>query len=277
LYDKNGIGNQYIGGNFNSLFSGIIGNAMRDATIITPRVANFAAGDPTIPFAVFLSGGSGFNHGNFVRTLISPTGTAGPTVGVFDRDTATSTNLVIEGNRFKGRIEVAQNGGTRGLLFGRADLNEKFSFGASSSGAFMYDEIDARMMWRAQSSGTDPRFLIGTEDNSHGFTGSRLSAATRAAGGTDLAGTDLYLDAGFGTGSNVARGVVIVRTPVNGTSGTSAQAMAERFRVKMGGQVNFPQTDEPTVGIINGDMFYGVISGVTNFWFRRTNGWVGLP
>lgn len=234
LYDKNGIGNQYIGGNYNSLFAGIMANAMRDSTIITPRVANFAVGDPTIPFAVFLSGGSGFNHGNFVRTLLSPTGTGGPSVGVLDRDANTSTNLAIEGNRFRGRIEVAQSAGARGLLFSRPDLNERFSFGVSSSGAFLYDENDAVMLWRALSSASSPAFTVGDENNTHTATSSRIRAAQRASGGTDVRGTDLILDGGAGTGSNIQSGDIVFRTPDAGSPGTTVQTLTERVRILKG-------------------------------------------
>lgn len=237
-----------------------------------------AAADPVIPFGVFLSGGNGFNHGNFVHTLISSVGTKGPTVGAYDRDNATATNLLVQGNQMKGRFEVVQNGGTRGFLINRPDISERFSIAASSSTLFAYDENDGRQLWRAQSSATEPRFLIGSEDNTHGFTGSRLSAATRSAGGTDLSGTDLFLDGGFGTGNNSSKGNVIVRTPGINASGTTAQTVSERFRVKnVNGQLNLSQISEPTVNLQNGDFFYGVISGVTNFWFRRANGWVGLP
>ncbi len=107
---------------------------------------------------------------------------------------------------------------------------------------------------------------------------SRFLTMTAGAGtGSNKSGSTFRIQAPAGTGSGTG-GKFEFQTPITTSSGTTAQSFQTSVSIEQEGNIQLLQLSAaPTLVVTNGSFFYGIIGGVTNFWFRRTNGWVGLP
>lgn len=235
LFDRNGVGNQVHGGDWLGLSVPIVGNTLRDSTIVTPRAASYTTNDPVMPWGTFISGASTLSHGNVIRPLTTAVGSRGPTVGAFDRDHTTTTNAIQEGGLFRSRLTVVERGTLRGLALQDSTLSEEFALSLSSGALDIYDEGNARPVFKAESSASSPAMIVGGEDNTHVATEGHLQSGHRVSGGTNLAGTDLVLDSGIGTGTNATRGAVVFRTPTTNATPTTLQTWSERMRLHANG------------------------------------------
>jgi hypothetical protein len=138
--------------------------------------------------------------------------------------------------------------------------------GSSSSVIFQTNGGTERM--RITSGGT---VYFGNGD----FSASPAAATLRGTNGqgTDIAGAELIVQAGAGTG-NAASGAVTFRTATAGASGSGTNSSSDRMRVKTNGQVRFMPLAADPAGAEDGDVYYN--SATNKLRVRAGGAWVDL-
>jgi hypothetical protein len=107
------------------------------------------------------------------------------------------------------------------------------------------------------------------------FSASPAAATLRGTNGqgTDIAGAELIVQAGAGTG-NAASGAVTFRTATAGASGSGTNSSSDRMRVKTNGQVRFMPLAADPAGAEDGDVYYN--SATNKLRVRAGGAWVDL-
>lgn len=173
---------------------------------------------------------------------------------------------------------VGNASGIRVLRLLRPSAGATNSIGTSSNQVILYNDAGPNQGRIALfEGGTNYTTLSFTKGLSTNDPSRFLTFTAGAATGTDKAGSTLRFQAPAGTGAGTG-GKFEFQTPVTTSSGTTAQSFQTPVSIEQEGNIQLLQLSAaPTAVVTNGSFFYGVIGGVTNFWFRRTNGWVGLP
>jgi len=91
--------------------------------------------------------------------------------------------------------------------------------------------------------------------------------------GTNIAGANLTISGGNSTGTG-AGGALIFQTAAAGSSGSTANTLTERMRVKQGGQIRFIPLAADPAGAENGDVYYN--SATNKLRVRAGGAWVDL-
>jgi hypothetical protein len=159
---------------------------------------------------------------------------------------------------------------------GVADASKPFQYLQSDGGALIFGNADRS---GTGTSGSTERMRItsgGTVYFGNGdFSASPAASTLRGTNGqgTDIAGAELIVQAGAGTGS-AASGAVIFRTATAGASGSGTNSSTDRMRVKTNGQVRFMPLAADPAGAEDGDVYYN--SATNKLRVRAGGAWVDL-
>lgn len=173
---------------------------------------------------------------------------------------------------------VGNASGLRVLGLARPSAGATNTFGVALNQTILYNEVGLHqgriVLFDGQTNSATLSFTkgLGSADPA------RLTTITGGAGtGNDVNGNILRFQAPAGTGAGT-NGSIEFQTPITTSSGTTAQSLQTMLTLNQEGNLTLRQLSAaPTATVTNGSFFYGVIGGVTNFWFRRTNTWIGLP
>lgn len=187
-------------------------------------------------------------------------------------DSGTTSNQInIGGCYFHDRIEFAASGSTRtvDMVVRREAANELALRNAANAQTLrLYNTFtSATDFERLNVSVPSNVFTIQPERGSAGGTARELRIAGTTAVGTDIAGADVSVHGGRGTGTG-GGGAIVFSTADAGSSGTAANAVTERFRLTgagvldVAGGVNlkFATSTGTKIGTATSELigFYGV-------------------
>lgn len=228
------------------ILSGTSIYARDNATGLSERSLTIQAGNISSEFGVFTLGstntGYEFRPSTSNRRLIFSAGA----INSVDNSTSlspqtlsmqTSGGAVAIGSA-SSTTPLTVSGGSAGVPLMTFSRSGHTTMGIRVSQGFLFqDETNAKSLGRMSWNGSSPDLTIG-----NGFAASTVAAnlwAERALG-TDVAGSDLNVYSGQGTGSaSTASSRTRFYTPTAGASGSSAQTMTERVR--------FDSTSDPTL------------------------------
>lgn len=251
--------------------------------------------------------------GNAIETAISPAhqfrfadGTAAAPVLSFSADTDTGvyrpgTNILAFSTNGVGKMTITatgevvvgqgHNGGTpvAGSVIGAAGSGTNIaganltiaggnSTGTGAGGELIFQTAAAGSSGSAANTLTERMRITsgGTIYFGNGdFSATPTASTLRGTNGqgTNIAGAELVLQAGAGTG-NAASGAITFRTATAGASGTGVNGSSDRMRIKTNGQVRFVPLAADPAGAEAGDVYYN--SGTNKLKVYNGTAWVDL-
>ena len=174
-------------------------------------------------------------------------------------------------------LEVVGNAsGVRSIKMSRPSSGVTNSFGLTTDGFIFNNDTLGSRIAALLGSAVYGELSFSRAGSDHNGRQSVIRGG--AAVGTDKDGASFDIIGSAGTGGATGGGAINFKTPNAGASGTTTQTETTKLSVQRQGNLILTElSSAPTLNAPNGSIFYGVIGGVTNFWFYRTNGWVGLP
>lgn len=170
----------------------------------------------------------------------------------------TQTALALTGN----------NSGVRVLTLDRPSLPQKIGLGVALEGFNFWNEtrgISIGQFWADTNSIT---VQLGTTS----ATPRQSDIFAEAASGTDVAGANLLLNGGLGTGSATGNGGIFFYTSDPGASSATEQTRTLKLAVAKEGQLSLRKqfTSDPAVSPQVGDIWYR--SDIDRFRIKKTSG-----
>jgi len=159
----------------------------------------------------------------------SATFTGGLTTTAVTASGAVNAGTLAVGATGSGNVATftGGSGGVSIMQFVRSGFN---TLGFRNTGGFYaYDETAGKGIYRAEWTGSNPRMTIGNTANA-----SPVDAylTGEIASGSNIAGNDLWIHSGQGTGNaSTASSWIRLATPTAGASSSTLQTMTERVRI----------------------------------------------
>lgn len=171
---------------------------------------------------------------------------------------------------------VGNASGVRAIRMSRPSSGVTNSFGLTTDGFIFNNDTLGSRIAALLGSAVYGELSFSRAGSDHNGRQSVIRGG--AAVGTDKDGASFDIIGSAGTGGATGGGAINFKTPNAGASGTTTQTETTKLSVQRQGNLILTElSSAPTLNAPNGSIFYGIIGGVTNFWFYRTNGWVGLP
>lgn len=172
---------------------------------------------------------------------------------------------------------VGNASGIRVLRLIRPSAGATNTIGTALNQIILYNDVGANQGRIALfEGGTNYTTLSFTKALSTNDPARQLTITAGAATGTNKNGATVFLQAAAGTGSGT-NGAFEFQTPITTSSGTNAQSLQTVVKIGQAGNIKLLELPSAPLTDVTNSYFYGIIGGVTNWYFFRNGAWVGLP